>query len=538
MNTNREEIKQKCIQSIDKIFNEYNEEIVFKKIQQYICINMPIVVNKYNNDLIIKVDLTTEQDYFVEFFLNQNQYFYIKPTNKYFFYNNSNFKIIYEDDLLYKILTTISSSDSKLLRPWKQKTKNEIMKRIRNRNLLTFIPESNTIQTIFSGFMEMHMFNNKNNIKYFLTVLGDNILKKNNNLIHILPPEAKDFITEISNYCYVNFGCNSNNSIKYKFYEHSFANTRLFNNHFFTIDETKWQPFLFTHHIGIICLACHYSNKYSNSDNCLFENNMDDSFIDHVLYLKELSPSDIISDFINNYIEMTIEPIDMQTTLIPTNSDIAQINMKEMLYLWKHYLDCKQIPSVIFINTFKSEIIKRYSGYYNLDLDSFIGLSSKHLPIIQLFLEYWNSNIKIDTLTDYEFEISEIILLFKKWVITNYNNTIINISEKKVIDILSYFLSDITICDNKYLLQITCDLWDKNNDILVSVDSFIDNMKNKYSNIKGKLVPIYDIYNYYCSINKETKLIVKKNYFEKVLQDNYDKQYVLENENPFLIIDI
>ena len=109
MNTNREEIKQKCIQSIDKIFNEYNEEIVFNKIQQYICINMPIVVNKYNNDLIIKVDLTTEQDYFVEFFLNQNQYFYIKPTNKYFFYNNSNFKIIYEDDLLYKILTTISS---------------------------------------------------------------------------------------------------------------------------------------------------------------------------------------------------------------------------------------------------------------------------------------------------------------------------------------------------------------------------------------------------------------------------------------------
>ncbi len=535
---NRESIKQKCIQSIDKIFNEYNEEIIFNKIQQYICTNMPIIINKHNDELIKKVDLTTEQEYFVEFFLNQNQYFYIKTTNKYFFYNNSDFKIIYEDDLLYRILTTISSSDSKLLRPWKQKTKNEIMKRIRNRNLLTFIPESNTIQTILSCFIDMHMFNNKNNIKYFLTVLGDTILKKNNNLIHIMSPEAKDFITEISNYCYVNFGCNCNNSIKYKFYEHSFENTRLFNNYFLTIDETKWQPFLFTHHIAIICLACHYSNKYSNSDNCLFENNMDDSFIDHVLYLKELSPPHIISDFINNYIEMTIEPIDMQTTLIPTNSDIAQINMKEMLYLWKHYLECKQIPSVIFINTFKAEIIKRYSGYYNSDLDSFIGLSSKHLPIIQLFLEYWNLNIKIDILTDYEFEISEIILLFKKWVIKNYNNTIINISEKKVIDILSYFLSDITIFDNKYLLQITCDLWDKNNDILVSVDSFIDNMKNKYSNIKGKLVPIYDIYNYYCSIYKETKLIVKKNYFEKVLQDNYEKQYVLENDNPFLIIDI
>ena len=123
---NKDNSKQKCIEAIDKIFNQYNDPDVYKKIEQYICSSMPVVINRHNQELINKLDLSTEQDYFIEHFLTHNQYFYIKTTNKYFYYNNSNYSIIYEDDLLHRILTTISSSESKLLRPWKQKTKNWI----------------------------------------------------------------------------------------------------------------------------------------------------------------------------------------------------------------------------------------------------------------------------------------------------------------------------------------------------------------------------------------------------------------------------
>ena len=532
---NKDIAKQKCIEAIDKIFNQYNDPDVYKKIEQYICSSMPVVINRHNQELINKLDLSTEQDYFIEHFLTHNQYFYIKTTNKYFYYNNSNYSIIYEDDLLHRILTTISSSESKLLRPWKQKTKNEIMKRIKNNNLINSIPESNTIQEIINYFINIRIFNDKNDAKYFLTIIGDNILKKSNNLIHIISPNAKDFITEISNYCYAIFGLNCNNSIKYKFYEHSFENTRLFNNKFIDIDENKWQDFLKKHYIGLLTISCHYSNKFGNSDNCLYEINMDDNYIDHILYLKNKNSNTIIKDFVKNYIEITItDP--SEELLILTNSDITKINMKEMLYLWKHYLDCKQIPNVLFLNTFKSEIIKIFKDYYNEQLDAFIGLSSKHLPLIQLFLEYWNNNIEFCDVYDYEFQISEIILLFKKWAVNNYTNAIINISEKKVIDIISYFLPDVNIYDNKYLLQISCSLWNKNDDIVCSVDNFILKMKKKFSNITGKYVPVYDIYNYYCETFKETKQIAKKKYFEKVLQDNYN--YVVDNDVAFLIIDI
>jgi hypothetical protein len=262
---------------------------------------------------------------------------------------------------------------------------------------------------------------------------------------------------------------------------------------------------------------------------------MDDIYIDHIFYLKNNNSSRIIKDFVEKYIEITIvDP--SEELLVLTDSDITKINMKEMLYLWKHYLDCIQIPNVLFINTFKTEIIKIYKDYYNEQLDSFIGLSSKHLPLIQLFLDYWKNNIQLCDDYDYEFQISEIILLFKKWVINNYTNGIVNISEKKVIDIISYFLTDINICDDKYLLQISCSLWNKNEDIIRSVDNFILKMKEKFSNIAGKYIPVYDIYNFYCETFKESKLIVKKKYFEKVLQEYYN--YVVENDVAFLIIDI
>ena len=79
---NKELIVKECINSINKIFNNYNDEMIFKRIQQYICNQMPIVINNYSKSLTQKTDLSTEHDYFVEFFLDKNRYFYIVNTNK------------------------------------------------------------------------------------------------------------------------------------------------------------------------------------------------------------------------------------------------------------------------------------------------------------------------------------------------------------------------------------------------------------------------------------------------------------------------
>ena len=60
---------------------------------------------------------------------------------------------------------------------WKHKTKTHIIKLIKERTLFTSIPETYTIQTVL-GFLQTTLFETKDAAKYFLTVLGDNILKK------------------------------------------------------------------------------------------------------------------------------------------------------------------------------------------------------------------------------------------------------------------------------------------------------------------------------------------------------------------------
>ena len=76
-------------------------------------------------------------------------------------------------------------------------------------------------------------------------------------------------------------------------------------------------------------------------------------------------------------------------------------------------------------------------------------------------------------------------------------------------------------------------MWNKDNDIIRTVDNFIDEiLKNAY-NATGKKVAVYDIYNYYCN---NFQLIVSKKYFENVIKTKWDEKYIFENGNAFLII--
>ena len=67
---------------------------------------------------------------------------------------------------------------------WKHKTKLNIIKQIRERSLFTCIPETDTIQDILYNLYPA-IFTSKNCAKYFLTIIGDNILKKNQHLLSL-----------------------------------------------------------------------------------------------------------------------------------------------------------------------------------------------------------------------------------------------------------------------------------------------------------------------------------------------------------------
>ena len=142
---------------------------------------------------------------FVSQFINKNIYFYCITSEIFFIYDGHHYSIIKEDTLIHNILSTVRhrdnehqilESDTQLL-PWKFKTKTSIVKQIRETSVFTSIPESATIQEILDIFTLV--FESKSQSKYFLTIIGDTVLKKST-CINIISPAAKSLIRNTREY--------------------------------------------------------------------------------------------------------------------------------------------------------------------------------------------------------------------------------------------------------------------------------------------------------------------------------------------------
>ena len=88
-------------------------------------------------------------------------------------------------------------------------------------------------------------------------------------------------------------------------------------------------------------------------------------------------------------------------------------------------------------------------------------------------------------------------------------------SEDFILELIKHFYPDTIIQNDKYILNITCILWDQNKDIRVALDKF-----NEENNINSITIPIsiYNSYQYYCNYYKTNQYIVSKRYFEKYLK--------------------
>jgi hypothetical protein len=160
---------------------------------------------------------------------------------------------------------------------------------------------------------------------------------------------------------------------------------------------------------------------------------------------------------------------------------------------------------------------------YNEQSDSFIGITSKYLPIQSDFIKFWEgtiSNYNYVQPNDFshELEIDEICSLFKVWSKTTTTSLFSNgnISEENVLKILKHFFPDIEIIEDKYVLNVSCILWNKNIEINQSFDYIKTQIKNEHT---LALISFDDAYNYYykyCNVHSH-KSIVSKRYFEKYL---------------------
>ena len=503
--------KNYTVSVVEKLHAKYEADpYMCVRFQNFICnqlsnIMESIALNRQQR--VVRTEtLTLEYDSFIKTFMNTNKYFYISSTEKFFYYDGLHYKPYSEDGILHHILTTITK-DRSLLMSWKYKTKMSVMKRIKENSLLTSVPESCTIQNVIMSLYPT-FFTSKTSVKYFLTILGDNILKKKTDLIHLLPLYTKSFIRELNNFCQISIGVNLIQSFKLKYHEHDYSNCRLIHMNETVKYENIWRNMIDEIGIDLLCVAVHYSNRYDCSDDFI-TNSQDKLIQSHVFYLKSRTVSDLVGGFVSKYITFD-------------KTSTVNVTWKNIQYLWKHFLNENKLPMVLFQAPLKNELLIFLGENYNETTDAFQGIFSKFLPDIQRFLEFWDETMVEDD-TESGLELEEIRNLFNKWGSHSIN-------DEQIIDLIQYFYPNINIENDKYIQEIRCTLWDKKTDIQKAFNS----IRTEYPD-KTVDITIYEAYLFYCKRYKKQKangmlecgLIVHKSYFENYA-NNYLAEYIVE----------
>lgn len=469
--------KQNLYECIDLMYNTYqNDPNMLMRLNKYLSIQLPKILKqeqqKYTLQNEKKEQLILNQNKFMNLFIKENLYYYINSTELFFYYDKQNFNIIREDDINHKILTTISNEldNEQSLIQWKYKIKSNIMKRIKQNSPYYATPESFTIQNILNILSPL-IFKTKSETKYFLTIIGDILLKKTNNLVFIVSPNFKRFLSDICTIIYLYTGTYISNQFKYKYHDQPYKNIRLIKsqdiNHTFNIKQ---------YIMDIVVVSCYYSIRYNNSDSYLYSD-CEQNITQNILYIKNNSDDMIIKEFTSKYIETSLT---------------CSISWKNMCFLWKTFLNEEDLPNMIFYSILKSKIIKLYN--YDEDTDIFIGITSRYLPYVDTFLNFFEEYF-YESDNSLNFELSEILLLFRE------QGHQININEKIIYNILCHYVDGITIQENRYLVGWSTQLWDKINDIQQSLISGDDSYENYKLNQK---------------INNE-KHIVSKQCFEEYI---------------------
>jgi len=535
--------------TITYIYTKYvGDPYMTAKVHNYITNQLPVILENIRetheqNQTRIE-ELTNDQDAFIQSFLNNNQYFYISSTEKFFCYDGTHYHCISEDDLLYTVLSSISRDRERNLMPWKKSTKRNVMKRIKENNLLKSIPESETIQNVIDSLCPA-IFNTRAETKYFLTILGDNIFRKNNNIIHFIHVNSKHFIRELNNMCQIVIGSNLSQTMKHKYHEHNYSDCRIVRINETIKSEYIWKPIVNQFVLDIICVACHYSNRYGSSDDYVMKSSNDNVLFQTAFYLKELEPIDLVNSFIQEYLELSQPGRPNNTICIDgqlSHMRTPYISWKNIQYLWKQFLDSKNIPNVLFLQNLKTLLISNLKDYYVEEHDAFVGVCSKYLPEIQKFLQFWNETL-IEDDSEMDFEIDEIIILLRNWCISK-NEPICNLNDKQILDLISHFFPNVEIERDKFISRIKCSLWDKELDIQLALENMKHSLQNNsmmpisrtLSPSSSQNISIYDAYYFYCKYhsslnhnNTVSNQIVSKSYFEKYIFENLSN-YVVDSK--------
>ena len=482
-------------EKVEALFKKYeSNEYMTNRLNIHIDTILPNTIEMefetHKDRLLRTSSLQNTQETFIKVFLNKHKYYYLHASGFYYEYVDDTYYIRKEDDIHYKLLSTIS--EDRVLMDWKYKTKFNIIRQIKERNVLATTPNTATIQRVLNAIYPS-FFPSKNSAKYFMTVIGDNILKKQTP-IRIINKYSTifseiDCISPIigANNLTSNFACKYNDN-------HVYSQYRLLQASDPFPAADAWRNIIQSLNLDFLCVASHYSNRYESSEKFL-QTNADDALKNHSLYLFNNTPDEIITKFIEHSTQAA--------------DDTFKISWKQLHYIWKQYLNV--VPNMIYSNALKQNLKGRLN--YHEDSDTFVNLTSKYLPNIRHFLEFCEENLITTNACDDELELGELCSLYG----------CSTMKECDVLKLVKHFFPEIVIDEykyNKYILRTQCKLWNKSEGILNVI------LQYKESH-KLEIISIDDLYSEYTS-NPFGKLVASKQYFENYIRMKFNEFIVYE----------
>jgi len=439
--------------------------------------------NDLDNDIVIQQICTILDEFkersidpheIIDLFLTSHNYYYIPTTNLYVEYKQS-YTILNENDFIHNIIHYLNEHrhDYVLDTPTKSVIQNKIQKIIKTKSIYDTIPESDTLQSILSFFYP-NLFDEKQYCKYFLSVLGDIIMKKNN-CIYFVPIFMKPFLQKLNKFiCLYFHSINIFQWFKFKYSEHDPSISRIIqmkslNMSFFNLSTSFF--------VNMICVSIHYSVRHRSSELYLAE--LIPEVKNQILWIQQETKEHMIQKFIESYI---IEKKDYT------------MDEKDMLFLWKSYLTKEQK-----LNVFqkKQELFDILQTFMEVRNHTFIHVYSLFLPYVETFKDFWDKHIYMDK-NEYDFELNELYDIYCSLYKSKINEAIFK-------DLIEFYYPNVVI-EHKYIKQVGCTLWNKKKEL----EPFI------------KEGDIQELYYNYC---KEFKSIrkVSKQYFTQYHNDFFMK---------------
>lgn len=448
------------------------------------------------------------REIFIKDFLRNNNYLYIPDSSLFVQYDGEDYILIQEDIIWSKILTQINIE--KNLLPWKQRVRMELLMQIRKSHVTNTIPESCTIQKVLR-IMTTSIVPNKDYAKYFLTVLGDAILRKPTSNTHLTDGKITTFV-DFLQYELNKFVKNNITTLfKTKYHNHEYKDLRLLPLHQNIDMPFLWEHLIKQNALNIIAVACHYSNRYEYADKFV-EQCTNHEMKSYVFMLKNTSKEEYVKEFKKNMLQ---------------TSETLYMNHKEMLFAWKQYLTVNNLQNIMFYKEFYDII----GNYYKHSDGIYLNVTCESINYVKNFNSFMNDTMTLkcyESESDYtigefeqninkhvfKYEVSELVQLFNLWLHSGSNNITThntNMNEELFIQLLQHFYDNFIIEDNRFVINCSNTLWNKKTDTL----RFLHEYCASNDCLHG--LELYEKYCQYVKVqNNIHKMCVSKEYFDYI----------------------